>query len=109
MIACDLGISVYRNACQGSSTGKDSAFWQTYSRNQRARLDHWLRLCMVHLPQGKIDQNSDQWISGYPLKGKVFGETASKATQVLVQSKRGVFALAPIQAQGSFELNLCLR
>ena len=45
-------------------------FGRAYSRNQQARLDHWLRLCMVHLPKGRIDQNPDQWISGYPSEGK---------------------------------------
>jgi hypothetical protein len=81
-------------------------FLKIRSRNRQAKIDHWLRL---NIPSENSLGTAGQdqfWHEGYTLKGKVLGKNATNATQMLVQSRSGLFALEPLRSDKSFSIKV---
>lgn len=79
------------------------AFNRLDSRSRRSRIDHWVRLHSETRIDSFNTLNLGEYVDGYFLQGRVSGVNSQKVEQVLIQSKKGAFALSPVDSYKKFK------
>ena len=78
------------------------SFLKKNTRNKQARLDHWLRLFINSNQISRPLADNKKPISGFVMSGSVGGADADEASQVMIQSRSGVFSIIPLKKDKSF-------
>ncbi|PQJ15997.1 hypothetical protein [Aureicoccus marinus] len=82
------------------------SFSKLPSRKKNAQIDQWVKLRASLIKALEAEMDPTTLLTGVPFKGQVQGLQSTEVKQVLIQSRNGVFALAPVGTDKRFSATL---
>ena len=82
------------------------SFSKLPSRKKNAQIDQWVKLRASLIKNVGAEMDPTTLVTGVSFKGQVQGVQSTEVKQVLIQSRSGVFALAPVGTDKQFKATL---